>query len=318
MPVDFTGVLVLGISSRALFDAEEEHDVFIKFGKKAYVEYQIEHEDYPMKKGTAFPLADNLLNLNLEYEKTIVEVVVISQNEPEAGLRVMNSIDNYKLNITRAAFTGGESVSKYLKAFNVVLFLSRDENDVREAINSGIPSAQLYGPPEIMQTHTEQLRIAFDGDAVIFSDESERIFQEEGIERFFEHERENAIKALPEGPFAPFLKAIANIQSLDYPEGKLPPINIALVTARNSPAHKRVILTLRAWNIKINEMFFMGGVSKDKILKEYKPHIFFDDQETHTGPASEQVPTGKVLSGVKNEASIIDTKVTSPQESLEI
>jgi 5'-nucleotidase len=230
-----------------------------------------------------------------------VEVVILSHMAPEPGLRVMNSVEYHGLDITRAAFTGGEPVARYLKAYNVSLFLSRNEADVREALESGIAAGMLYDPPEKSKESLEQLRIAFDGDAVIFSDESERIYQSQGLEGFVAFEKANASKPLPEGPFAPFLRAIAKIQS-EYRTAKLfgvPPIETALVTARNSPMHKRVILTLRAWGVKIDKMFFLGGVSKDQVLSKFNPHIFFDDQDVHAKPASLLVPAARVPGNTK-------------------
>lgn len=238
-----------------------------------------------------------MLGLNkLEQDRRLVEVVILSHMEPEAGLRVMNSVKHHKLDITRAAFTGGEPVAKYLAAYNVTLFLSKNEADVKEAIAQGIAAALLYDPPNQVETDLNQLRIAFDGDAVIFSDEAEKIYQEKGLEAFLAHEKANAEKPLPEGPFAPLLRAIAKIQKehKETPKSGVPPIQTALVTARNSPAHERVIKTLRTWGVKIDEMFFLGGIPKEQILKAFRPHIYFDDQHVHAEPASRVVPAGLV------------------------
>jgi 5'-nucleotidase len=298
MPYDLSELLVVAISSSALFDARVEHAIYESETLEEYVKYQIDHENEPLPPGTAMPLIQAMLRLNnLKAGTRLVEVVVLSQMEPEAGLRVMNTINHHQLDITRAAFTGGEPVARYLSAYNVMLFLSKDEGDVREAIEQGIAAGLLYAPPEHVENDLEQLRIAFDGDAVIFSDESEKIYQEQGMEAFIAHERANAEKPLPEGPFAPFLRAIAKIQR-DHKEAEkagVPPIQTALVTARNSPAHERVIKTFRAWGIKIDEMFFLGGISKDQVLQSFRPHIFFDDQETHAAPASKLVPAARVL-----------------------
>lgn len=287
----------MAISSSALFDTRKEHYIYEKQGLEKYVEYQIKYENTPLPRGAAFPLAEAMLQLNnINKKDQKVEIVIISKNEPEAGLRIMNSIENYQLSISRTAFLGGESVAKYLSAYNVSLFLSKNEEDVRHAVEYGFAAGLLYDAPDDDNTELNQLRIAFDGDAVIFSDEAEIIFQKEGIEAFWEHEKANAEKPLPDGPFAPFLRMIAKIQR-GYnitKESELLPIRTALVTARNSPAHKRVILTLRAWGVKINEMFFLGGVSKDEILKKFHPHIFFDDQEAHAKPASAFVPSARV------------------------
>jgi 5'-nucleotidase len=305
MPYNISELLVIAISSSVLFDTREEHEIYENQGLKEYVQYQIDNEENPLNKGTAFHLIEAMLRLNtLNSAKSIVEAVVLSQNEPEAGLRIMNSVEHHQLKITRAAFTGGESVARYLRPFNVSLFLSRNEDDVREAIELGVAAGLLYNPPENFESEMKQLRIAFDGDAVIFSDESEKIFQEQGMEKFFEHERQNAANPMAEGPFAPFLRLIAKIQkdqeNLTELDG-IPPIRTALVTARNSPAHKRVIYTLRAWGIKINQMFFLGGISKDQVLKEFRPHIFFDDQDVHAEPASHHVPSARVPAARKKK-----------------
>ncbi len=302
MPYNISELLVIAISSSVLFDTRKEHEIYTIQGRDKYVQYQIENEEKPLNKGTAFHLIEAMLRLNkINLEKRIVEAVILSQNEPNAGLRIMNSVEHHLLDITRAAFTGGESVARYLRPYNVSLFLSRNEDDVREAIELGVAAGLLYNPPENFESEMNQLRIAFDGDAVIFSDESEKIYQTKGIEKFIEHEKQNVTRPLPEGPFALFLKLISKIQNSQESIDKLgiPPIRTALVTARNSPAHKRVIYTLRAWDIKIDQMFFLGGISKDQVLKEFRPHIFFDDQDVHVEPASHHVPSARVPTSKK-------------------
>lgn len=308
MAVDLSNLLVVAISSSALFDTRVEHGIFLKKGLEEYVLYQVEHENEPLAAGTALPLIRALLNLNKlsvgrKKPQQLVEVVILSQNEPEAGLRIMNSCQHHGLEITRAAFTGGAPVAQYLKTYNVTLFLSTNENDVRDALEQSIAAGLLYDPPDSPTEQLEQLRVAFDGDAVIFSDESERVYKAKGLAAFVEHERKNARRPLPEGPFAPFLKAIASIQNhyREAREAGIPPIVTALVTARGSPSHTRVILTLRAWGVKIDEMFFMGGVSKEKILHQFRPHIFFDDQDVHAKPASLLVPSARVPSAYQQE-----------------
>lgn len=209
-------------------------------------------------------------------------------------MRIFNSIAHYGLDISRAALAGGAQLSPYLQAFNVSLFLSMHEDDVQAAINGGVAAALLYRLSE-HAADLEQIRIAFDGDAVIFSDEAERIYQAGGIEAFEQHERENAKKPLPQGPFARLLIALSYIQNnFKAPDGRALPIRTALVTARSSPAHERVIRTLRAWNIAIDETFFMGGVNKSAVLAAFKPHMFFDDQHGHCLRAADVVPTGRV------------------------
>jgi 5'-nucleotidase len=295
MPVSLDRLLVIGISSRALFDLEIEEAIFQKQGLDAYRQHQLENENQILKPGAGFSLVKALLKLNqLVPDQRLVEVVIMSRNSSETSLRIFNSIAHYGLDITRAALCGGAQLSPYLQAFNVSLFLSLHEDDVQAAVNSGIASALLYQLPE--HAHDlEQIRIAFDGDAVIFSDESERIYQEFGIEAFEQHERENARKPLPEGPFARLLVALSFLQNnFKDPEGRALPLRTALVTARSSPSHERVIRTLRAWNISIDETFFMGGVNKSAVLAAFKPHMFFDDQHGHCIKASNFVPTGRV------------------------
>ncbi|PXX35264.1 5'-nucleotidase [Undibacterium pigrum] len=295
MPFSLDNLLVIGISSRALFDLEAEEAIFQEQGLDAYRQHQLKEETSILKPGAAFALVKALLKLNdLTPGHRLVEVVIMSRNSSETSLRIFNSIAHYGLDITRAALSGGSPLAPYLLAFNVSLFLSLHEDDVQAAINSGVASAMLYRLPE-NAADPEQIRIAFDGDAVIFSDESERIYQEQGVEAFEQHERENALKPLPEGPFARLLLALSYLQNnFKTPDGRAFPLRTALVTARASPAHERVIRTLRAWNIAIDETFFMGGVNKSAVLAAFKPHMFFDDQHGHCLHASNVVPTGRV------------------------
>lgn len=296
MPVSLDNLLVVGISSRALFDLEAEEAIFRTQGLEAYRRHQIEHENEILKLGAGFALVRALLKLNeLAHNQRFVEVVIMSRNSSETSLRIFNSIKHYGLDITRAVLSGGASLTPYLRAFNVSLFLSLHEDDVQRAVDSGTAAALLYQKPDNAFEELEQIRIAFDGDAVIFSDESERIYQTQGIEAFEHHERENALRPLPEGPFARLLKALSYIQNnLKAADGQASPIRTALVTARSSPAHERVIRTLRAWDVAIDETFFMGGVAKSDVLAAFKPHIFFDDQQAHCERAAPLVQTGRV------------------------
>jgi 5'-nucleotidase len=296
MPVSLDNLLVIGISSRALFDLEAEEAIFRTQGLEAYRQHQLDHENEILPMGAGFALVRALLKLNvLTHNKRFVEVVIMSRNSSETSMRIYNSIKHYQLDITRGVLTGGASISPYLRAFNVSLFLSLHEEDVQAAVDSGVASALLYQKPESALEELDQIRIAFDGDAVLFSDESERIYQTHGIEAFENHERENALKPLPEGPFARLLKALSFIQNnFKNADGHAAPIRTALVTARSSPAHERVIRTLRAWNVAIDETFFMGGVAKSDVLAAFKPHIFFDDQLGHCERASPLVQTGRV------------------------
>ena len=301
MPVSLAKLLVVGISSRALFDLEAEEAIFRTQGLAAYQQHQLLNENQILKPGAAFALVRALLKLNrLTPDQRLVEVVIMSRNSTETSMRIFNAIKHYELDITRAVLSGGASLAPYLHAFNVSLFLSLHEDDVQAAINSDTAAALLYQMPTQQNgqrdsEELDQIRIAFDGDAVIFSDESERIFQTKGIEAFERHERENALKPLPEGPFARLLMALSFIQSnFKNPDGRAGPIRTALVTARSSPAHERVIRTLRAWNVTIDETFFMGGVAKSDVLAAFKPHMFFDDQPGHCDHASRHVQTGRV------------------------
>lgn len=286
--------LVIGVSSRALFDLEAENTIFENDGLAAYSQYQLEHEDDVLQPGTAFPLVKALQRLNAD-GRYLTEIIIMSKNSADTSLRVFNSIKYYSLDITRAALVGGNPISPYLDAFKTDLFLSANEKDVQEAINANIAAGIICDHSQLPISPTDdvpQIRIAFDGDAVIFSDEAERIFQTQGLEAFEKHEQENAQKPLPEGPFAKLLKTISIIQK-EFPEKEVP-IRTALVTARNAPAHERVIRTLRAWDVRIDEAFFLGGIEKSDVLKAFGASIFFDDQTAHTDPASKKVPSARV------------------------
>lgn len=294
MAYDLEHKLVVGISSRALFDLEEENRIFETEGLDAYIKYQREHENDLLKPGTAFPLIKALHQLNAD-GKALTEIIIMSKNSTDTSLRMFHSIKHYGLDISRAALVGGASISPYLGAFKTDLFLSANETDVQEAINSNIAAGMICSHSKLSINPDEdipQIRIAFDGDAVIFSDESEQIYQQYGLDAFAKHEEENAKKPLPEGPFAKLLKTISMIQR-EYSREESP-IRTALVTARNAPAHERVIRTLRAWDVRIDEAFFLGGIQKSEVLKAFGAHIFFDDQSVHTEPASQVVPAARV------------------------
>ena len=298
MAYDLSNYLVIGVSSRALFDLSKENEIYENEGLEAYCRYQLDHENDILKPGAGFALINSMLRINqIDANTRRTEVVIVSRNSADTSLRISNSIDDYNLDITRAAFTGGEPVAKYLSAFDVDLFLSATEEDVQAAVESNVASGLIYdGPAANPQSPLEQIRIAFDGDAVLFSEESEMIYQQQGLEAFIEHEKINAEKPLPEGPFAKLLKTLSFLQFELNSNNKqeVPPIRTALVTARNSPAHERVIRTLRTWNVRIDETFFLGGVSKDRILASFSPHIFFDDQHQHCNAAAKLVPTARV------------------------
>lgn len=286
--------LVVGISSRALFDLEEENQIFEHDGLEAYSQYQLEHEDDILRPGTAFPLIKALHKLN-SGGHYLTEIIVMSKNSANTSLRIFNSIEHYGLDISRAALVSGAPISPYFSAFKTDLFLSANESDVQEAINANVAAGMICSHTDFpidVESSNEQIKIAFDGDAVIFSDESEKIYQEKGLQAFAEHEQENAKSPLPEGPFAKLLKTISYIQK-EYPKEDTP-IRTALVTARNAPAHERVIRTLRAWDVRIDEAFFLGGIEKSEVLKAFGANIFFDDQAVHTDPASKLVPSARV------------------------
>lgn len=297
MAYDLSGKLVIGISSRALFDLELENTIHTEQGVDAYSAYQRAHEEEALKPGTAFPLIKALLQLNTLIEgRHLVEVVIISRNSPDTGLRAFNAIAAHKLDITRAAFTGGETIARYLQPFKVDLFLSREAADVQDAINGGVAAAQLYAAPADYVAPASQIRIAFDGDAVLFSAESERIYKEKGLDAFASHEHRLRRKPMADGPFTKLLHKLSLIQEQlreHFPKGQCP-LRIAIVTARNGPAHARVIHTLRTWGVDIDEAFFLGGLPKNEILKAYGAQIFFDDQHDHVQPASAVVPSARV------------------------
>lgn len=301
MATSFDGKLVVAISSRALFDLEQSNRVFEQQGVEAYYRYQREHEDKLLEPGIAFPLVRKLLALNTRPPaRPRVEVILLSRNTADTGLRIMTSIEHYELDITRAAFTGGENTFPYVPAFDAHLFLSANPVDVRKALEAGHAAATIL-PSNVAQSvvQSEELRIAFDGDAVLFSDEAERIYKNDGLDAFTAAEVNAAREPLSGGPFKNFLAALHRIQSEYPPDGA--PIRTALVTARSAPAHERVVRTLRAWNIRIDEALFLGGLDKGPFLKAFGADIFFDDQRGHCDSASRHVATGHVPFGVANE-----------------
>jgi 5'-nucleotidase len=288
--------LVIAISSRALFNLDESHQIYKDQGVEVYAKHQQENEDVVLNPGVGFTLVKKLLALNSE--KTPIDVILLSRNSADTGLRIFNSIEHYDLNISRAAFTRGESTHPFVGAFEADLFLSSNYHDVQKALESGFAAASIV-ESKSDNVHPSQLRIAFDGDAVIFSDESERIFQEQGLEAFEENEKQSANIELKAGPFKSFLASLQKIQST-FPEENNP-IRTALVTARSAPSHKRVIHTMRQWGIRIDEAFFLGGLEKGVFLREFGADIFFDDQHQHCRSASQYVSTGHVPSGIKNK-----------------
>ncbi|GAB4182512.1 MAG: 5'-nucleotidase [Wenzhouxiangellaceae bacterium] len=293
--------LVVGISSRALFDLDASHQVFEREGLEAYAAYQMAREDELLEPGIAFSLVRKLLALNQDgMDHSGVEVVLLSRNSADSGLRIFNAIEHYRLDICRAAFTNGESPHRYIEPYGVHLFLSSHESDVRAALNAGFAAATIV-PSTVANADPRQLRIAFDGDAVVFSDVAEQIYQRDGLDAFSASEREAARQPLPAGPFKSVLEALHDIQSA-YPMDDNP-IRTALVTARSAPAHKRVILTLRSWGVRIDEALFLGGRDKGSFLRAFGADIFFDDQRHHCDTASRHVATGHVPHGVLNPSN---------------
>lgn len=298
--------LVVGISSRALFDLTEANAVFERQGLRAYREYQRAREDEILGPGTAFPLVRGLLAINQRARERLVEIIIISRNDAESAMRVFNSIDHYGLDISRGAFTNGGDSWRYIPPFHCSLFLSVEPSDVIAALKRGYAAALLLAPPEGTSLEEEPypVRIAFDGDAVVFGDESERLFRAEGLEAFQENERLRSDEPMHAGPFRPFIEALGRIQA-QFPDDE-PPIRTALVTARGAPAHRRVINTLRSWKVRVDETFFLGGVEKAAVLRALRPHIFFDDQMTHLQLAAEAVPSAHVMTSEQLELLPVD------------
>jgi 5'-nucleotidase len=300
--------LVVAISSRALFDFEAENTVFENHNDKAYMRLQLDKLEEPAKPGVAFSLVKKLLSFNQaedgsQLPEPRVEVVILSRNDPVSGMRVFRSAQHYGLAIQRGTFTKGEAPWRYLKPLNANLFLSVNLEDVRAALNAGVPAAQVYPLSKLASAaHPSEVRIAFDGDAVLFSDEAEQVFQAKGLDAFQKHERERAAVPLPAGPFKPLLDALQHLQAVGN-DSKTAPMRLrtALVTARSAPAHERAIRTLMSWNIEVDEAMFLGGLAKGEFLREFEPDFFFDDQTRHVTAASEHVPSGHVASGITNK-----------------
>jgi len=297
MAASLDGQLVVAISSRALFDFEEENHVFEQGDDRAYMDLQLQRLDAPAKPGVAFSLVRKLLAFNTAQAQR-VEVVILSRNDPVSGMRVFRSAQHYGLPIQRGSFTRGQSPWRYLRPLNANLFLSANLADVRAALDAGVPAAQVYPhSARASEAHPHEVRIAFDGDAVLFSDEAERVFQAQGLSAFQQHERDKAALPLSAGPFKPLLEALHKLQQAGTSDMR---IRTALVTARSAPAHERAIRTLMNWNIEIDEAMFLGGLPKGEFLREFEPDFFFDDQTGHIESAAQHVPAGHVASGVTN------------------
>jgi len=307
MPYDISEKLVVAVSSRALFDLEEENRIFETEGVERYRQYQIEHAKMALKPGLGFPFIKRLLSLNAlipEYQP--VEVILLSRNDPDTGMRVINSIDACGLGIERAAFLGGGDRMKYLDPFNVSLFLSANYEDVKKAVDEGYPAGQILTRRPVADDESDpEFRIAFDFDGVVASDEAEQVFAVDGLQGFEAHERERAAETLGPGPLHRFIRGMSAVQrheqehfadDLDY----TPVVRTAVITARAAPAHKRAMNTLRQWGIRVDEALFLGGVSKRSFLEEFRPHIFFDDQLSHLDPELLGTAAVHIPYGIRN------------------
>lgn len=296
MPPSLSDQLVVAISSRALFDFEEENRLFEDSDPATYLRLQRERLDVPAAPGVALSLVQKLLAFNTEGQQR-VEVVLLSRNDPVSGMRAFRSAKTHGLHsIQRGVFTQGRDPFGYLRPFGAQLFLSANADDVTQALELGYPAAHVFTDSmRASDRHPKEVRIAFDGDAVLFSDEAERVFQSEGLEAFQRHEQEKAAQPLPEGPFKPLLTALHRLQQVEVPGMR---IRTALVTARSAPAHERALNTLMDWKIDVDEAMFLGGLPKGEFLREFEPDFFFDDQTGHVRNAASHVPSGHVRSGI--------------------
>jgi len=284
--------LVIAISSRALFDLEEENTIYDNEGLESYYKHQLENLEKPLQRGSAFRFVQNLLAINKKFDNKLIEVIILSRNNAATGLRIGRSIEHYALDIERTGWTAGTPVTRYLEAFKVDLFLSVHAPDVEEAVNSGVAAATILPHTPITAEESDVVKIAFDGDAVLFGNESEKVYQEGGLDAFIAHEKEHAKNPLSKGPFFKFLKTISEIQDKFPMESS--PIRTALVTARNFSTHERVLGTLEGWGVRVDEAFFQGGVQKYEVIKAFGADIFFDDQDAHLEYTSKETPSAKV------------------------
>jgi 5'-nucleotidase len=318
MPYDLSNQLVIGIASSALFDLAESDSVFRTKGEDEYRQYQEMHVADPLEPGVAFPFIKRLLSLNglaPEGEPPYVEVIILSKNDPETGLRVMRSVAHHGLAISRAVFRQGRSPHKFMPAFKMALFLSANEADVAKAVAGGHPAGQVLDTSSTTD-ESDDLRIAFDFDGVLADDSSEKVMQESGLDAFHSHENEHRQEPLPTGILRDLLAGINRIQRREEQLRKENPdyrirVHVALVTARNAPSHERAVRSLNAWGVTVNDAFFLGGVEKAGVLEILKPHIFFDDQTSHLVTASKVVPSVHVPFGITNAQQPIVTALTA-------
>jgi 5'-nucleotidase len=311
-PYSLENRLVIGIASSALFDLKESDAVFRREGEESYRTYQRENLDNTLRPGVAFPFIRRILSLNdLRPGDPLVEVIILSRNDPDTGLRVMRSIKAYELPISRAVFMQGRAPYRFMRALHMSLFLSADENDVREAVASGLPAGRVLGSAVADDPEDRDLRIAFDFDGVLASDESERVFQQDGLEGFRAHEALNVATPHDAGPLRDFLREVNKLQRREEErrredENYAIRVHVSIVTARNAPAHERAVLSLNNWGVTVNDAFFLGGVDKSSIMDVLKPHIFFDDQESHLKGTSRTTPSVHIPFGVVNQGEVLE------------
>jgi len=299
--------LVVGVSSNALFDLEKEDRIFLNHGPEAFDQYQIDNKHEVLKKGVAFPFVERFLNINRHYpQEQPVEVVLLSKNSPAAGIRVFNSIKEYGLDISRAAFTTGKSPFQYIPAYNISLFLSTNICDVEKAIHAKYPAGRFINCPVIEDGEME-LRVAFDFDGVIADDAAEKVYKEtKSLSEFHNYETKHLKEPHRPGPLAEFFRKLAFFQKLETKKKNSdsnykPLLRTSIITARNAPSHERAINTLNEWGVSVDEMFLMGGVDKSRVLNIFKPHIYFDDQLVHLNSESSKIPLVHIPFGIANE-----------------
>jgi 5'-nucleotidase len=309
MPYPIENKLVIAVASSALFDLSESDRVFREQGVEVYRRYQRDNENTVLGAGVAMPLIKRLLRLNDGVTESLVEVILLSRNDPDTGLRVFNSIEHYNLDISRAVFVSGGNPFRYMNAFNASLFLSASADDVRRAVDRGLPAGRVFPTTYADKEDDLELRIAFDFDGIVVDDSAEVVFKRDSLDAFRASEQDHAAEPLAKGPLGKFFSEIARLQRAERDRKEKDPsyeprLRTAIVTARNAPAHKRVVTTLREWGIEVDETFFLGGIDKSRILQEFKPHIFFDDQLLHIEGVAGATPSAHVPFGIANQASI--------------
>lgn len=310
MPYNLNDRLVIGLASSALFDLSDSDSVFRDKGEEEYREFQRRHENTPLKPGVAFPFIKRLLSINeIDPANPPIEVILLSRNDPDTGMRVMKSIEFYNLKMTRAVFLQGRDPHRYIPALSISLFLSANEVDVKQAIVAGYPAGQVLPSKHIDILEDHELRVAFDFDGVIADDEAESVYQKtHDLQKFHDHEARNVLVPHNPGPLKEFLQKLSNVQKKEQEKQRTdaaykPKIRISIVTARNAPSHERVINTMRDWGITVNEAFFLGGIDKSLVLEVLDPHMFFDDQKIHLEPASKVLPSVHIPFGVTNSVT---------------